>query len=66
MSANPASNKLFGTILVDHRKVEHFEMAGNHMYGLATRSRGAQQIEVWFRPLTWTRKPPSTVTAVKK
>lgn len=49
MSTNPAIGKTFGGGgVVDHRAVKHFEMAGNHMYGLATPARGARQVEVWF------------------
>jgi mannose-6-phosphate isomerase-like protein (cupin superfamily) len=49
MSTNPAIGRTAsGASVVDHRSVQHFEMAGNHMYGLATRARGARQVEVWF------------------
>ena len=50
MSTNAALNKMVTGegLVVDHAKVPHFEMAGNHMYGLATPARGARQVEVWF------------------
>jgi quercetin dioxygenase-like cupin family protein len=34
--------------IIQHRTVPPFEMQGNLMMGIATPSRGAQQIEAWF------------------
>lgn len=43
--------------LVQHSDVREFELMGNFMSGLATPSRGARQLEVW-----WAKTAPGAAT----
>ncbi len=56
--AEPA-RKYRTSIVVPHARVQHFEMTGNHMYGVATPSLGARQTEMWL-----TRIDPDAATPV--
>lgn len=51
-----------GTVqVVDHAGVREFEFMGNVMSGLATPSRGAKQLEVW-----WGKAAPGAATPVHR
>jgi mannose-6-phosphate isomerase-like protein (cupin superfamily) len=46
--AEPARKLSAGAVVTRLGEVREFTLAGNHMYGLATLSRGARQVEVWL------------------
>ena len=47
--------------VVEHAGVKEFELMGNAMRGLATPSRGAKQLEVW-----WAKTAPGAATPVHR
>jgi len=53
------ARKLTQNIVTRLADVQEFELAGNKMYGLATPSRGASEVEVWL-----TRVQPEAQTPV--
>jgi len=53
------ARKLTQTVVTRLADVQEFDLAGNRMYGLATPSRGASQVEVWL-----TRVQPEAQTPV--
>jgi quercetin dioxygenase-like cupin family protein len=46
--AEPARKIARSTVVTRLADVPEFVLDGNHMYGLATPSRGARQVEVWL------------------
>jgi quercetin dioxygenase-like cupin family protein len=44
----PARKIPIRTLVTRLADVQEFTLAGNHLYGLATPGRGAQQVEVWL------------------